>query len=445
MKKTSLVISGVTVIVLSLAGCGGGGGSSSSPTTSSKTGTGYYIDNAVAGVNYTCGSQKGTTDKDGKFTFEKGKECTFEVAGITLRKVPADNLADNAKVVENNVTVARFLQSIDTDGNLSNGIQITNETITILTKALQQENIKTVPDTTTKLDTVVSHIEQEDTNFKGHVVTEEEAQNHLKATQKTVIKDMLAGKTFYGVGYGNDGWHAAGSIEFNKELTIMHYKGIWYDPNDDETDSIKVESNKLVWLSDNSYSIVGANKGDYIELTDYNADSSLDSTVPVRLYFDKTKAEGYFNSLKGTVNNNNNNNDSNNHDSEKVSDLISGHINFIDVNGNSISAPANAWIRITPQENQTEGNWNGVNCKLDANGNFGAECYVHTNVGSMRKYFNSDYSNTYQFIPYIEKTGDTRFEREEEGFGRLNKTDGTDPFAMHYGDWENATVIVNNS
>ena len=109
MKKTSLVISSVAVIALSLAGCGGGSGSSTTPQTAT-TGTGYYVDSAVAGVNYTCGSQTGTTDKDGKFTFEKGQDCTFELAGITLKKVPADNLADNTKVVENNVSVARFLQ-----------------------------------------------------------------------------------------------------------------------------------------------------------------------------------------------------------------------------------------------------------------------------------------------------------------------------------------------
>ena len=297
MKKTSLVISSVAAIALSLSGCGGGGDSSTTPP-SATTGTGYYVDSAVAGVNYTCGSQTGTTDKDGKFTFEKGQDCTFGLAGITLKKVPADNLADNAKVVENNVTVARFLQSIDKDGDPSNGIQITEKTLTVLTKALQAENIKTVPDDTTKLDTVVSHIEKEDDSFQGHVVTEEEARNHLQSTQESTLKELLGGRTFYAVGYGSDGYHAAGSVEFDKELTTMHYKGIWYDSTDDETDSIKIEGNKLIWLSDNSYTVVGANRGDYIEVTDYHTDGSLDGTVPTRLYFDKTKAETYFNSLK---------------------------------------------------------------------------------------------------------------------------------------------------
>ena len=530
MKKTSLVISSVSAIALSLTGCGGGGSSSAS----TQTGTGSYVDSAVKGAKYICGSQTGTTDKDGNFTFEKGKGCTFELAGITLRKVPADNLVDNSKIVENNLTVARFLQSIDNDGNATNGIQITKETLTALNQAFQEENITIVPDDTTKLDTVVNHIEANDDYFHGHVVTEEDAQNHLHSTQKSVTKNLLAGKTFYAIGYGSDGVHSAGSVEFNKEFTKMHYKGIWNDPSDDEIDSIKIEGNKIIWLSDNSYTIVGVNKGDYIEFTDYSSDGSLDSTVPTRIYFNKTKAETYFKSLKSGQNTNSlsaeslkayfsgktfyekcdgnvskmifnsdgttlqddsrkwdisfedgkivdndgdhfidkitdtyvkghdeagsftmyvsksdaeaaankscGDNDRDNN-SKKVSDLISGDINFVDQNGTSLSTPSNAWVRITPKENQVEGDWNGVNCKIDANGNFGSECYVHTDVDSMRKYFNSDYNNTYQFVAYIEKTGDTHFEKEEEDFGELNVTD---PSAIDYGDWKNATVVVNN-
>jgi len=187
MRKTSLMISGMAITLLALTGCGGGSDSSTTQQTTA-TGTGYYVDSAVAGVNYICGSQTGITDKDGKFIFEQGKDCTFKVAGLILRKVQADNLVDNAKLVENNVTVARFLQSIDTDGNPSNGILITSETLTVLTNVLQTENIDTVPNTTTELETIVSHIEQEDSNFKGHVVTEEEAQNHLQATQESILK-----------------------------------------------------------------------------------------------------------------------------------------------------------------------------------------------------------------------------------------------------------------
>ena len=360
------------------------------------------------------------------------------------------------------------------------------------------------------------------------------------------LRSLLGGKTLYAVGYGSDGFHAAGSAEFDKDLTTLHYKGIWNDPNDDETDSIKVEGNKLIWLSDNSYSIVGANKGDYIEVTDYNADSSLDGTIPTRLYFDKAKAEAYFNSLKsgssasgqdlkslivgktyytvaydsytdvnGQVVNNdhieilnfendgqtmvdtwtvngkqekstftysisngklkitgadydgnlvnfnsspvintsnfikfndglilyktkqvaedalNDGGSTSSSNSTPITGLVSGHVKFLDDNQNMVAVPSNAWIRITPSRYQIEGNWNGVNCKLDSSGNFGNTCYIHMNESDMRNAF-QDQSETFQIAVYAESTGDTHWEAEEKSYGGSEN--------VQYGSWSNFEI-----
>jgi hypothetical protein len=93
MKKTSLMVSGVAIALLGLSGCGGGSGSSATQQTTT-TGTGYYVDSAVIGVDYVCGDQKGKTGAGGEFTFEKGQNCSFTLAGIPLKTVPADNLVD---------------------------------------------------------------------------------------------------------------------------------------------------------------------------------------------------------------------------------------------------------------------------------------------------------------------------------------------------------------
>ena len=291
-KSRKLLVA--SALCIGFIGCGGGGGG----VTSSSTGTGYYVDSAVAGVSYTCGSQTGITDEDGKFTFEKGKECTFEVAGVTLKKVPADNLADNVKIIESNLTVARFVQSLDNDGNPNNGIKITDETKTALKKAFQEENITTISDATTKLAVVVDHVKQEDSNFNGRVVTEEEAQTHLTQTQTDITKELLAGKTFYVVGQSltdsSDVWY--GEAAFNKSLTSMTWTD-FIDTQDNGKESIQVEGDKLLFLSDTdgSYTIIGLNRGDYIEVTDYFADGSIESHT--RLYYDKAKAQAYFDSL----------------------------------------------------------------------------------------------------------------------------------------------------
>ena len=189
MKKINLI--GLSIVsVAILAGCGGGG----NPLKKADTGTGYYVDSAVEGVNYKCGSQTGTTDKDGKFTFEKGADCTFSIAGITLRKVSKDNLAEGKKVLENDLEVARFLQSVDNDGDASNGIQIAPHTLEVLKDALKG---KTKVPKDDELVGVVSEVEQGDHNFKGKVKTKEEVKKHLEKSATQITKELLAGKTFY--------------------------------------------------------------------------------------------------------------------------------------------------------------------------------------------------------------------------------------------------------
>jgi|GEM_PF-4777929 len=104
---------------------------------------------------------------NGKFIFEKGEKCTFSIAGIKLREVPADELKDGKKVLEDDLQVARFLQSIDSDGDLINGIQITPEVLEVLSDALN--GATTVP-TDDNLTQVVSEVGQKVPDFKGKVV-----------------------------------------------------------------------------------------------------------------------------------------------------------------------------------------------------------------------------------------------------------------------------------
>ncbi len=104
MKK--VLSSGLAVgAVLSLVGCGGGG--SNPPAEAAvQTGTAYYLDSAVSGVNYKCGSTEGITGANGEFTFEKGQSCTFYLGDIKLREMDKALLADGKKIVEEDTKVA---------------------------------------------------------------------------------------------------------------------------------------------------------------------------------------------------------------------------------------------------------------------------------------------------------------------------------------------------
>lgn len=194
MKKFNHI--GVSLITMGLlVGCGSNSGTT--PETSSTTGTGYYVDSAVKGIKYICGTQIGTTDQNGKFTFEKGEKCTFSLAGITLRTTPSQELTDGKEIVENDLKVAKFLQSIDSDNNLTNGIQISDAVLDALTTALQQNVSENKLPEGPVLQNVVSYIGDNVEGVTGNVRTDDEVKEHLAQTQKEITKKLLSGKIFY--------------------------------------------------------------------------------------------------------------------------------------------------------------------------------------------------------------------------------------------------------
>ncbi|MEZ5726688.1 MAG: Ig-like domain-containing protein [Burkholderiaceae bacterium] len=111
---------------LLLSACGGGGG-----TSSATPQTGVFIDAAVAGIGYRTATQSGVTDANGSFRYLPGETVTFFVGDIALPPIAAKgtitpfdlaNSTDSYHPIALNV--ASFLQSLDADGDPSNGIAI---------------------------------------------------------------------------------------------------------------------------------------------------------------------------------------------------------------------------------------------------------------------------------------------------------------------------------
>lgn len=99
---------------------------------------GVFSDDPVEGMSYVSGSISGTTDADGTFTYNAvGDNITFMVGDIEIGSgdakpfmTPVDLVSDDdpSAVDETNdrvTNIARFLQTIDDDGDPSNGILIT--------------------------------------------------------------------------------------------------------------------------------------------------------------------------------------------------------------------------------------------------------------------------------------------------------------------------------
>lgn len=133
----TLVLAASTII----GGCGGGGESSGSTvetpapiTPQNDIFTGMFIDTAVQGLNYETATQSGKTNEQGEFSYQNGEQVTFSIGSIMFESVlskaiitPLDIFNTDNIQTPSVVNMLRLLQTLDDDGDLTNGIQITDE------------------------------------------------------------------------------------------------------------------------------------------------------------------------------------------------------------------------------------------------------------------------------------------------------------------------------
>ena len=179
MKKNIFGITLAMSITLSLTGCAPGISSDGSELSTPK-GTAFYVDSAVSGVTASCGATVSLTDIDGKFTYEVGESCTFLLGNIWLRD--QNGITDGKMILEDNVDVAQFLQSLDNDNNKENGIEIT----AVVSDRLALMGITKVPETEDELIDIITQLQQAGIGFGGDFVTKEEAQNHVNQTERKI-------------------------------------------------------------------------------------------------------------------------------------------------------------------------------------------------------------------------------------------------------------------
>lgn len=160
MKNGNLIT--ICSLMLLTACFGGGGGGSSSGGSGGSDGSGgtsnhlpssigsisgIFLDSAVIGFNYSTGSTNAVTGAGGSFTCTAGQDITFKLGSIVIGKSPClpvitpieiatqgavrssdvtftGNLADQLTASQNYrlQRLSMFLQTMDADGDLSNGI-----------------------------------------------------------------------------------------------------------------------------------------------------------------------------------------------------------------------------------------------------------------------------------------------------------------------------------
>ncbi len=255
MKKSKILSFALALSITAiLIGC--------NSDSSSDSSVGYYKDSALSGVEYSCGKYSGLTDDNGKFNFEAGKQCVFSLGGLTLRTVQPDQLVNGVTIVENNVTVASFLQTLDNDGNASNGIKI----IPNVVEAIEDNKIKL----DTNLTTVYNELKNID-GYNGKEINATVALEHLKTTEKSVAENLLKDKKFYVVFDDATGIFTISINDDVSKITTGVVGGTF------STDTnVTLDGNTIIW-PDGRKSDMERYK-DYIKMTNHYADGKLSYT-----------------------------------------------------------------------------------------------------------------------------------------------------------------------
>ncbi|MBV1882361.1 MAG: hypothetical protein KUG82_12050 [Pseudomonadales bacterium] len=153
-----------------------------------KINTGHIHDSAVGGLSWTIDDETGLTGATGDFPYDdsdgKEKTVSFTLGSIQLGSTTAErdltivDLVEGASGVKNNsvTNIARLLQTLDDDGDLENGITIT-EFVSL--QATEDLDFDQDPEDFTGDTAVVDFLERVNINA---LRTAEDAQVHLSET-----------------------------------------------------------------------------------------------------------------------------------------------------------------------------------------------------------------------------------------------------------------------
>ena len=123
-------------VLLALTACGGGGGNGSSTSgggVSAAALEGQFIDSIVIGLRYETPTTSGFTDDQGRFSYRPGESVRFFVGDVFIGEAEGQAIITPIELVAGAVdetstqvlNIVIFLQSVDDDGDESNGIRIT--------------------------------------------------------------------------------------------------------------------------------------------------------------------------------------------------------------------------------------------------------------------------------------------------------------------------------
>ncbi|WIH20387.1 hypothetical protein [Photobacterium damselae] len=140
MRFSKTLLAVLIPTTLALTGCGGGSSDSNDNGSIVPAGKikATFVDKEVAGLKYRCTSgETGLTNASGQFTVAKDTSCTFSVNNLELGTAQVTDLNKKAitpyDITKNgNVkNIAALLQTLDSDSNPENGINLSDLDTTV--------------------------------------------------------------------------------------------------------------------------------------------------------------------------------------------------------------------------------------------------------------------------------------------------------------------------
>lgn len=103
--------------------------------------TGIFVDSPVSGLRYETETYSGFTDENGKYNYEEGETVTFYIGDIKLGSAKASEELTPLSITSTSdatletlevQNIAALLQTLDLDGDATNGITIDEEVVNVL-------------------------------------------------------------------------------------------------------------------------------------------------------------------------------------------------------------------------------------------------------------------------------------------------------------------------
>ena len=171
----------IAALVIGLTACDSATDSGTSTREAARvmptgSATGVLMMNApISGISYAVSSgASGKTNDEGTFDFTYGDTIEFKIGGLTLGNIPGAEIITPIALADGNENKLQnllvLLQTLDVDGDLSNGVTISDDTAAALNASI---NLESSPDTfadAAKLQDVL-----EASGIEGEIKTPEEA------------------------------------------------------------------------------------------------------------------------------------------------------------------------------------------------------------------------------------------------------------------------------